>query len=127
MRSIRFIIAACALTLAGVQAAAADAYLGSYVARISYNDHLASDGYRLDTASQVVRQDRANFHRFGKADAEDQYDGWFTSNRARANLQNMLDRRGAMDAATRNAILGGQPLIEVEVYQYSVRVRILAY
>ncbi len=58
------------LSLAPV-AARADQYLGSYTARLSWNDHHASDGYALDNAAQVVRQDRANVHKFGKIDRED--------------------------------------------------------
>jgi hypothetical protein len=46
--------------LAAVTAASADQYLGSYTARISAKDHHASDGYVLDTAPQMIRQDRAN-------------------------------------------------------------------
>ena len=37
----------------------------------------------------------------------------------------MLERPGAMDGATRRAIVNGEPLVEVEVHSSSVRVRIL--
>ncbi len=127
MKLLQIVLAACLVAAGGTTSAMADVFLGSYVARISYDDHFASDGYQLDTASQVVRQDRANFHKFGRADSEDQYDGWFGSVRGRARLQNMLDRGSAMSSATRNAIMSGQPLIEVEVYRNSVRVRIISY
>lgn len=108
-----------------VSGALADEFLGSYVARLSPADHHASDGYRLDNAAQVIRQDRANVHRFGRADPEDEGDPWFRSNADRARLQSMLERSGAMNAATRNAVLRGTPLVEVEVYRRSVRVTII--
>jgi hypothetical protein len=111
--------------LAGAGLAAADQLLGSYVARISWKDHEASDGYRLDTAAQVVRQDRANVHLHIQTDEEDDIDGWFNSKAKRARLEQMLNKKSAMNAATRSAILNGEPLIEVDVYRSSVRVRII--
>ena len=112
-------------SLLGTAAARADDMLGSYVARISDRDHQASDGYALETAAQMVRQDRANWHKFGNGDQEDQDDPWFTTNAKRERLQRLLDQGGAMNQATRRAIVNGEPLIEVEVYRNSVRVRIV--
>ena len=107
-------------------AAAADQLIGTYVARISWKDHEASDGYKLDTAAQVVRQDRANVHRHIQTDEEDDIDVWFTTNAKRSELEQMLNRKGAIDEATRRAIMDGEPLIEVEVYRNSVRVTLLS-
>lgn len=120
-------IAAIALTLTAIGAARADSPLGSYIARLSPQDHHASDGYRLDTAAQVVRQDRANWHKFGYGDREDEDDPWFRTANARANFERMLNRPGAMDAATRRAILNGTPVVEVQVYRNRVTVDILGY
>ena len=120
--------AVAALLLApvlGTGAAQADDMLGSYVARISERDHHASDGYALDSAAQMVRQDRANWHKFHRRDADDQGDDWFSSNDDRAYLERMLKRSGAMSSSTRNAIVNGEPLIQVDVYSDSVRVSIL--
>jgi hypothetical protein len=113
--------------LAGATAASADQYLGSYQARISDQDHHASDGYALDTAAQMVRQDRANWHKFGRGDAEDQDDPWFGSTAARARLERMLGQPGAMSGSVRNAIANGEPVVEVEVYRNSVAVTIVGY
>lgn len=107
--------------------AAADSPLGSYVARLSPQDHHASDGYTLDTAAQVVRQDRANWHKFGYGDAEDEDDPWFRSTGARAGFETMLNKPGAMDQATRRAILKGTPVVRVQVYRNRVRVAIIGY
>jgi hypothetical protein len=113
--------------LAGTTAASADQYLGSYIARISNQDHYASDGYALDTAAQMVRQDRANWHKFGYGDSEDQDDPWFGSTDSRVRLERMLNKGGAMSGAVRNAIANGQPLVQVDVYRNSVVVTIVGY
>ena len=113
--------------LAGTTAASADQYLGSYVARISNQDHYASDGYALDTAAQMVRQDRANWHKFGYGDPDDQDDPWFGSTDSRARLERMLNKGGAMNGAVRNAIANGEPLVQVDVYRNSVVVTIVGY
>ncbi|MCQ8871327.1 MULTISPECIES: hypothetical protein [unclassified Mesorhizobium] len=122
------IVAGAGLLLAsllGVVAAHADDMLGSYVARISDRDHQASDGYALDNAAQMVRQDRANWHKFHRRDSDDEADGWFRTNGQRADLQRMLERGGAMSSSTKRAIVNGEPLIQVDVYENSVRVSIL--
>ncbi|WP_217573527.1 hypothetical protein [Mesorhizobium sp. GbtcB19] len=114
-----------AATALGAGPALADDMLGSYVARISDRDHRASDGYPLSSAAQMVRQDRANWHKFHRRDSDDQGDEWFRSDGSRADLQRMLERGGAMSSATRRAIVNGEPLIEVDVYSDSVRVSIV--
>jgi hypothetical protein len=113
--------------LVGISTASADQYLGSYTARISDQDHHASDGYALDTAAQMVRQDRANWHKFGTGDAEDQDDPWFTTQSARARLERMAGAAGAMSSRTRNAIANGEPIIQVDVYRNSVHIEIVGY
>ncbi len=114
-----------AALVAGSSGAAADTLLGSYQARLSWKDHEASDGYRLDSAAQVVRQDRANVHRHIQTDEEDDIDVWFTTNAKRARFEQMLNRPGAMGQSTRRAILRGEPLIQVDVYRNSVEVTII--
>ena len=114
-----------AATMLGTGSAQADDMLGSYTARISDRDHRASDGYPLSSAAQMVRQDRANWHKFHRRDSDDQGDPWFRSDGSRADLQRMLERGGAMSNSTRRAIVNGEPLIEVDVYPDSVRVSII--
>lgn len=109
----------------GTSAAQADDLLGSYVARISERDHQASDGYALDSAAQMVRQDRANWHKFHRRDRDDEGDDWFRTNDQRAALERTLKRGGAMSGSTRRAIVNGEPLIQVDVYPDSVYVGIL--
>ena len=73
----------------------------------------------------MVRQDRANWHKFHRRDRDDEGDGWFRTNDQRADLQRMLERSGAMSSSTKRAIVNGEPLIQVDVYENSVRVSIL--
>ena len=123
---VRALALGAALALCGpASIAAADQLLGTYVARISWKDHEASDGYKLDTAAQVVRQDRANVHLHIQTDEEDDIDVWFNSKAKRSRLEQMLNKKGAMNEATRSVILHGEPLIEVQVYRNSVRVTIV--
>ena len=121
------LLAAGIVFAASVGVAQADQLLGAYVARISDTDHHASDGYRLDTAAQMVRQDRANWHKFGRGDAEDEDDPWFDSTEARARFERLLGKSGVMSAKTRNAIADDEAIIRVDVYRESVRVDVVGY
>ena len=125
----RFRLAAAAVALVfglgAAGAAQADEMLGSYLARISDADKQANDGYALDTAAQIVRQDRANWHKYGSNDDEDQSDAWLESADARARFERQLNAPGAMDRATRNAIVNGYPLIQVSIYRNSVYVELM--
>jgi hypothetical protein len=127
IKPVRVLAVGLALALAWLpSAAAADELIGTYVARISWKDHESSTGRKLDTAAQVVRQDRANVHKHIQTDEEDDIDVWFTTNAKRGELQQMLEREDAIDDATRRAIMDGEPLIEVEVYRNSVKVILLS-
>ncbi|CAN7267312.1 hypothetical protein [Aminobacter sp. LjRoot7] len=126
MKTMRTVAAGLfAALIVGTGVAQADQLLGTYVARISEKDHQASDGYALDSAAQVVRQDRANVHQHIQTDEEDDIDGWFTTKAKRVRFEQLLNKPGAMNNSTRNAILHGEPLIEVQVYRQSVKVRLL--
>jgi hypothetical protein len=109
----------------GTSSAWADTFLGSYVARISDQDHYASDNYPLSTGPQMVRQDRANWHEFGRYDAEDENDDWFGDKSLRAWLERVLSN--SIDEDTNNAIIYGTPLVQVDVYRNSAQVTILQY
>ena len=87
----------------------------SYIARISPADHFNSNGERLRNAAQIIRQDRANYHKFGKSDPEDQGDIFFADANNREALENML-RRGRITAEANNLIVNGDPLIKVDIY-----------
>lgn len=65
----------------------AQSLLGSYSAWIGPHDLHNSRGQRLWEPSQIIRQDRANFHRFNLRDGGDGGDPWFSNANARASLE----------------------------------------
>jgi hypothetical protein len=87
----------------------------SYRARIGARDHYSSRGVRLESVADILRQDRANVHRFGLADREDRYDAYFRTASRRAAIPRYL-RRGWIEPGLAREILWGEPLIRVEVY-----------
>jgi len=58
--------------LCAPQPSKAQEMVESYVAFLSEADHFNSNGERLRSAAAIIRQDRANFHRFGRRDPDDQ-------------------------------------------------------
>lgn len=99
----------------------AESLLESYTARLGSDDHYNSKGKRLRSVAAIIRQDRANFHKFGIRDFEDQGDRFFANKAKRARLESMLNR-GTMSRETRNAILNGTPLITVNIYSDYIEV-----
>jgi hypothetical protein len=63
----------------------------------------------------IIRQDRANFYKFGQRDFEDEDDRFFRKVENRETLQKLLER-GHTPPAAYKAIVSGQPLIRVSVY-----------
>lgn len=110
------------LTLAAIglffcsSAAMADEMIESYIARLSANDHFNSSGVRLTSPAVIIRQDRANFHKFRVRDGEDETDSYFQSAGNRDLLQRLLDRGRTTPSAYRR-IVDGEPLIRVSVYR----------
>lgn len=96
--------------------ALADELVESYIARLSANDHFNSSGERLTSPALIIRQDRANFHKFGVRDAEDQNDVFFQNAGNRELLQQFLSR-GRTSSSAYRMIVNGQPLIRVDIYR----------
>ncbi len=113
-----------------VTSALADRYQCTYRARISEWDKLNSQGqslvsgYNLSSVAAVIRQDRANFHKFNRPDLEDTDDCAFASPQARQRLENFL-RNGSVSQEALRRIADGTPLIDVDVYDNHVDVRLL--
>lgn len=63
-----------------------------YTAKITNNDRYSSKGTRLKSVASVLRQDRANVHKFGLADNGDQRDRFFrkASNRNAFNRAKVI-------------------------------------
>ncbi|HHI82467.1 MAG TPA: hypothetical protein ENJ99_04875, partial [Rhizobiales bacterium] len=111
-----FIFALALFTISpNVSGAEAGELLEVYRARLGTDDHFNSRGQRLDNAAAIIRQDRANFHRFGIRDDEDQGDSYFASKANRARLERML-RRGRATRSVLRQIVNGTPMIRVRIY-----------
>jgi len=94
--------------------AAAEQVIASYAATIGIDDLYNSNGQRLTEPWQVLRQDRANYHRYGISQPGDEWDPVFDDVAARATLEQML-RRGAISAAARADIMRGNATVYVTI------------
>ncbi|MCL4187090.1 MAG: hypothetical protein KJZ85_05730 [Rhodobacteraceae bacterium] len=109
-------LAAAALALAAPAGpAAAQGLIAGYVAFIGRDDLYNSQGQRLTEPWQVLRQDRANFHRYGISQPGDQWDPVFHDIDARAAMERLL-MQGSITPAARRDILRGGVMVEVQVY-----------
>jgi hypothetical protein len=73
-----------------------------YTARLSARDHYNSNGERLQSAAEIIRQDRANYYVYGLRDSEDEPDSYFSSISNRARLEELLENgRTTPDAIDR--------------------------
>jgi hypothetical protein len=125
MNKIACALLVCCSVLSVSTAAMAQADpVESYCATLGEDDHFASDGYRLDNAAAIIRQDRANYHKFGIQDPSDENDSIFGSVANRARLEAML-RNGSIDRATERAIVRGTPDICVDIYEDYINVFLL--
>lgn len=112
--------------LLSIQAFSSD-YLCSYRARISQNDKFNSSGnyiatqYSKDVVAAIIRQERANFHKFGVRDNEDEGDCVFASAENRSRLERWL-ASGSIGQATIRRIVDGNPVIYVDIYRNRVSV-----
>ena len=78
-------------------------------------DRVNSAGKKLTDVAAILQQDRANYHRFGRADAGDDGDVSFASAEARARIPAML-KAGSVEADAASAMLRANPRICVAVY-----------
>lgn len=96
-----------------------------YRARLSAQDHFNSKGERLTTVRDVLRQDRANFHR-GNGDREDGHDPIFSTLASRESMEKLTPAaKGIHPSALKNAIVERTPLVEIELKGTVLRVKIL--
>ncbi len=72
---------------------------------------------RLTQPWQIIRQDRANIHRYGRADPQDGWDSFFASQANREIAEHML-ARARMNPSAAAAIVNGEVLVSVEVWGY---------
>ena len=89
--------------------------LADYTTFLSWNDHFNSNGQRLTEPWQVIRQDRANYHRYGTGDPQDGWDNFFSDANTRARAEQML-RNGYISPQARAAIVNGPATVRVEIW-----------
>ncbi|MGD1885590.1 MAG: hypothetical protein ACFB01_00360 [Cohaesibacteraceae bacterium] len=118
------LVAALAVFALGVPSTASAQLLADYTTRIGPHDKVNSQGDRLDSAAAILRQDRANVHRFNLADDEDETDTYFTTPEARRGFERLMSR-GLVRSDTRTAIINGSPLVRVRAYPTRVDVELV--
>ena len=112
---MKSILAAALIAVAGASPVLADELLGSYSAYIGEDDLYNSSGERLTKPWQVLRQDRANFHKFGISQPGDEDDPFFGAVDNRAAMEYMV-QHGTIGRAAARAILRGDVTVYVEIY-----------
>lgn len=118
MNRLRVVLAAAVVAMAGP--VAAQDLIGSYVAYIGTDDLYNSKGARLSQPWQVLRQDRANYHKFGISQTGDEWDPFFGDINNRAAMEQMI-MRGAIDPAARANLMRGGATVFVRIYGYGDR------
>lgn len=116
MRTGLFAAAFAAVLAVSGGAAKADELIESYGAYIGQDDLYNSSNERLTQPWQVIRQDRANVHRFGVRQPGDDIDGFFASARNRELAERLL-RSGRIEGAAARRLLGGDVRIQVEIWR----------
>lgn len=113
----RFARAALVATaVLGVAApAVAEQQIGSYWAYIGNADLYNSKGQRLTAPWQVLRQDRANVHRFGVSQPGDEGDRFFGSINNRAAMEQMI-MRGYIAPGAARILMNGGATVHVRIF-----------
>ena len=113
--AILAIVATFSTTLPSAAQNLADETIAFYEAYIGTQDLYNSRGVRLSTAQQVLRQDRANVHKFGIWQPGDQLDPIFNTVANREVMAKVMARNG-LDPEVARQILRGNVMVYVEVW-----------
>ena len=116
MKSFFFLLSLSISLFLVAERVRADELMESYVARLSATDHFNSEGDRLNSPALIIRQDRANFHKYHERDSEDEGDSYFSNAHNREVLQRLLER-GRTSKSVYRTIVNGTPLIKVDIYR----------
>lgn len=116
MRTGFFAVACAAMLAASTGAARADELIESYGAYIGQDDLYNSSNARLTQPWQVIRQDRANVHRFGIRQPGDDTDSFFASARNRELAERMISH-GRIERSAARRLLQGDVRIEVQIWR----------
>ena len=112
---MRPVFVALAALLALPLAARAQEVVGGYVAEIGVDDLYNSEGQRLGEPWQVLRQDRANFHRYGVSQPGDEWDPLFGDADNRAAMERMV-RSGTISREAERDIMAGGATVYVTIW-----------
>ncbi len=97
-------------------AAKADGLVEEYNAYIGEEDLYNSNGERLSEPWQIIRQDRANYHRFGTSQPGDEGDSFFASATNREKAERMIEY-GTIETRAARALVRGNVLINVQIFR----------
>ena len=89
-----------------------------YTAYIGDEDPYNSNGEALTEPWQVIRQDRANYHRYGVSQPGDEGDGFFASAKNREKAERMAEY-GTIETRAAHALLGDGSVINVQIFPWS--------
>ncbi|MCC5971419.1 MAG: hypothetical protein JJU15_15855 [Pararhodobacter sp.] len=120
MPVLKYLITAMVLAMAPLTASAQN-LIGSYVTYIGWEDLHNSNGQRLGEYWQILRQDRANFHRFNIRHQGDEWDPFFADPGNRATLEQLV-RNSRTDPYTRRMIVQGNVPVFVEIFGQGSRI-----
>jgi hypothetical protein len=117
----RTVLAALVVACVGLTGAAqAQEVVGSYAAYIGEDDLYNSQGERLTQPWQVLRQDRANYHKFKIRQRGDEGDPFFSDVNNRAAMERMV-MNGSIDRAAARDLLRGGATVYVTIYGHGGR------
>ena len=123
MNALKATALAAVLAVIAAEPAAARQPMDSYCATLSARDHFNSNGQRLTTAAAIIRQDRANYHKFRRRDPGDQGDSFFGLHANRARLEALI-AEGSSDPGVLRRIVNGEPRICVDIWDDYVNVTV---
>lgn len=99
----------------GPMMANAQDLIGAYTAVIGDADLFNSKGARLTQPWQVLRQDRANFHRYGISQPGDEFDPFFGSIQNRKAMEQMV-MNGSIDPRAARILVEGGAVVFVRIF-----------
>ena len=115
-----FFMIILSLSLIQAQPTVAQELRAVYAAWIGTDDLYNSRGQRLTEPWQILRQDRANFHRFGIRQRGDEWDPIFHAQAARDQFERLI-RAGRIEPRARRMIVNGHAMVYVEVWGWGNR------
>ncbi len=107
--------AVIALVALAPPATARERPLETYYASLSAWDHIDGRGRRLTSVSDILRQDRANYHHRNLRDPSDIGDKYFRKEVNRRRIPALL-AAGGLDDRTAQIILTARPRVRVDRY-----------